>query len=308
MAGGGGEMLTVAFLPKSKGNAYFVACKKGADEAAKELGIKLLYEGPTEPDPARQNEIVEQWIQRGVDVIAAACENKEGIATALRKAREKGIKVVTYDADTLPDARDFFCNQATPQGIAQALMEESAKAVGGQGEYAIITASLTASNMNEWQKHIAETNAQRFPEMKQIALRPCDDLKDKAFAEATALVNANSNLKLIMAICSPAVPGSAEAVKQAGKTESVKVVGLGLPNENRRYVKEGVTPSVILWNVGDLGYLTIQAAVAVSKGSLKQGDTAFSAGRLGELKIDGSDIVLGKPFVFTKDNIDQFDF
>ncbi len=308
VAGGGGEMLTVAFLPKSKGNAYFVACKKGADEAAKELGIKLLYEGPTEPDPARQNEIVEQWIQRGVDVIAAACENKEGIATALRKAREKGIKVVTYDADTLPDARDFFCNQATPQGIAQALMEESAKAVGGQGEYAIITASLTASNMNEWQKHIAETNAQRFPEMKQIALRPCDDLKDKAFAEATALVNANSNLKLIMAICSPAVPGSAEAVKQAGKTESVKVVGLGLPNENRRYVKEGVTPSVILWNVGDLGYLTIQAAVAVSKGSLKQGDTAFSAGRLGELKIDGSDIVLGKPFVFTKDNIDQFDF
>ncbi|RYD63297.1 MAG: ABC transporter permease, partial [Verrucomicrobiaceae bacterium] len=78
------KQLTIAFMPKSKGNAYFIAAKKGADEAAKELGVKLLYEGPTEPDPARQNEIVEQWIQRGVDVIAAACENKEGIATALR--------------------------------------------------------------------------------------------------------------------------------------------------------------------------------------------------------------------------------
>ena len=54
---------------------------------------------------------METWIQRGVDVIAAACENKEGIATALKKAREKGIKVVTYDADTLPEARDFFCNR-----------------------------------------------------------------------------------------------------------------------------------------------------------------------------------------------------
>ena len=308
--GGGGseKRVTVAFLPKSKGNAYFVAAKTGADEAAKELGIKLLYEGPTAPDPARQNEIVEQWIQRGVDVIAAACENKEGIATALRKAREKGIKVVTYDADTLPDARDFFCNQATPQGIADALMEEAAKATGGKGEYAIITASLTASNMNEWQKHIAETNAAKYPEMKQVALRPCDDLKDKAFAEATALVNAHPNLKLILASCSPAVPGAAEAVKQAGKTDSVKVVGLGLPNENRRYVKEGITPSVILWNVGDLGYLTIQAAVAAAKGDLKQGDTAFKAGRLGELKIEGSDIILGKPFVFTAENIDQFDF
>ncbi|MGV3532169.1 MAG: substrate-binding domain-containing protein [Chthoniobacteraceae bacterium] len=306
--GGSEKGVTVAFLPKSKGNAYFVAAKKGADEAAKELGIKLLYEGPTAPDPARQNEIVEQWIQRGVDVIAAACENKEGIATALRKAREKGIKVVTYDADTLPDARDFFCNQATPQGIAETLMEEAAKATGGKGEYAIITASLTASNMNEWQKYIAETNAAKYPEMKMVALRPCDDLKDKAFAEATALVNAHPNLKLILAICSPAVPGAAEAVKQAGKTDSVKVVGLGLPNENKRYVKEGITPSVILWNVGDLGYLTIQAAVAAAKGDLKTGDTSFKAGRLGELKIEGSDIILGKPFVFTAENIDQFDF
>ena len=72
------EKLTIAFMPKSKGNAYFIACKKGAEEAAKELGVKLLFDGPTEPDPAKQNEIVENWITRGVDVIAAACENKEG--------------------------------------------------------------------------------------------------------------------------------------------------------------------------------------------------------------------------------------
>src|SRR3954447_5475941 len=222
--GGGADQLTVAFMPKSKGNAYFVACRKGADEAAKELGIKLLWDGPTDPDPARQNQIAETWITRGVNAIAVACENREGIATALRKARDKGIKVITYDADTLPDARDFFCNQATPQGIGEALMEQAAKATGGQGEYAIITASLTASNMNEWQKHIAAANAAKYPDMKMIALRPCDDLKDKAFAEATALVNANPNLKLIMAICSPAVPGAAEAVKQAGKQNVVKVV------------------------------------------------------------------------------------
>ena len=82
-------------------------------------------------------------------------------------------------------------------------MEEAAKVLGGKGEYAIITASLTAANMNQWQKHIAALNAEKYPEIKMIALRPCDDLKDKAFSEATALVNANPNLKLLMAICSP---------------------------------------------------------------------------------------------------------
>jgi ABC-type sugar transport system substrate-binding protein len=86
------------------------------------------------------------------------------------------------------------------------------------------------------------------------------------------------------------------------------VIGLGLPNENKRYVHEGITQAVILWKTADLGYLAVAAAKAVVEGTLKPGDTSFTAGRLGKLEIQGTDILLGKPFVFTKDNIDQFDF
>jgi ABC-type sugar transport system substrate-binding protein len=244
----------------------------------------------------------------GVDVIAAACENKEGISTALRKAKQKGIKVLTYDSDAAPDARDFFVNQATPDGIGYKLMDEAARLCNEEGEFAIITASLTAANMNEWQKYIEQRRSSKYPKMKMVALRPCDDLKDKAQSEATTLLSANPNLKLIMAICSPAVPGAAEAVKQAGKAGVVKVIGLGLPSENNRYVKEGVTQSVILWKTVDLGYLTVQAATALAKGELKPGATSFKAGRLGEMQIKGDNILLGEPFVFTKENIDQFKF
>ena len=305
---GGGKKFTIALMPKSKGNAYFISCKQGADAAARELGVDLVFDGPTDPDPAKQNEIIENWITLGVDVIAAACENKEGISTALRKARQKGIKVLTYDSDAAPDARSFFVNQATPEGIGDTLMDEAARLCGNDGEFAVITASLTAANMNEWQKHIEARRASKYPNMKMVALRPCDDLKDKAQSEATALLSANPNLKLLMAICSPAVPGAAEAVKQAGKTGRVKVIGLGLPSENRRYVKEGVTDSVILWKTKDLGYLTVQAAVALAKGELKAGVKTFKAGALGEFEIHDDNLVLGKPFIFNKDNIDQFDF
>lgn len=307
-AGRGAGRLTVAFMPKSKGNAYFVACRKGADEAAAELGVELLFDGPTETDPAKQNEIVEQWISKGVDVIAAACENREGISTALKKAQEKGIKVVTYDSDANPDARSFFVNQATPEGIGQALMDEAARQCGEEGEFAIITATLTAANMIEWQKHIKARLAEKYPRMTLKDIRPCDDQKDKAQSEATALMGAHPDLKLIMAICSPAVPGAAEAVKQAGKAGAVKVIGLGLPSENRSYVKDGITQAVILWKVQDLGYLTIHAATALARGTLKPGDTALRAGRLGEMSIAADSIVLGRPFAFTKENIDQFDF
>ncbi len=304
----GGKKITVALMPKSKGNAYFISCKKGADKAANELGVDLVFDGPTDPDPAKQNEIVENWITLGVDAIAVACENREGISTALRKAKAKGIKVVTYDADALPNARDFFVNQATPEGIGYGLMDEAARLCGNKGEFAIITASLTAANMIEWQKYIEARRADKYPNMKMIALRPCDDMKDKAQSEATALLSANPNLKCIMAICSPAVPGSAEAIKQAGKIGKVKLLGLGLPNENKRYVHDGVTDSVILWKTEDLGYLAVFAADALAKGDLKPGDKTIKAGPLGELQIEGDSILLGKPFIFNKSNIDQFDF
>jgi rhamnose transport system substrate-binding protein len=302
-----GAPITVAMMPKSKGNAYFIACRKGAEEAARELGIKLIWDGPTDPDPAKQNEVVDTWITRGVDVIAVAVENRDGISSVLRKARERGIKVLTWDADADPSARDFFVNQATPEGIGQTLMDNAARVLGGKGAYAIISASLTAANMIAWQKTIEARRQEKYPQIKMAALRACDDLQKKAFDETSTLLNANPDIKLFMAICTPAVPGAAEAVKQSGRTD-VKVIGLGLPNDNKRYVHDGITDCVVLWNTMDLGYLTVHAALALKEGTLKPGATVFSASRLGSVEIKGDNILLGQPFLFTKDNIDKFDF
>jgi rhamnose transport system substrate-binding protein len=302
------KKVTVAFMPKSKGNGYFVSCKQGADQATKDLGVELIFDGPTTPDPARQNEIVENWITLGVDVIAAACENKDGISTALRKAQAKGIKVITYDSDANPDARAFFVNQATPEGIGSTLMDEAARLCGEQGKFAIITASLTAANMNAWQEQIELCRKEKHTNMTMVALRPCDDLKDKAQHEAANLLGTYPDLKLIMAICSPAVPGAAEAIKQAGKLGKVKLIGLGLPRENRGYVMAGITDEVILWKTLDLGYLTVEAAAALARGQLKPGDKTFKSRKLGEIQIKGDNLLLGKPFIFDKSNIDQYDF
>jgi rhamnose transport system permease protein len=306
--GGAGKRTTIAMMPKSLGNAYFIAAKKGAEDAAKELNVNLLWDGPTDPDPAKQNEVVDTWVTRGgIDVIAVACENRDGIASALKNARSKGIRVMTYDADTTPDARDFFVNQATPEGIGQTLMDSAAKSLGGKGEFAIITASLTASNMNEWRKNIEARLKEKYPDIKLVDTRPCDDKQDKAFSEANTILSKYPNVRLIMAICSPAVPGAAEAVKQSGRKD-VHVVGLGLPNQNKLYVHAGITDAVILWNTMDLGYLTVLASDSLAKGSLKPGDSILPAGRIGKVEIKGDNILLGTPFIFNKDNIDKFDF
>lgn len=299
--------IQVAMMPKAKGDPYFVSCRQGAEEAAKELGVDLLWDGPTDLDPAKQNEVVEAWITKGVDVIAVSVENQAGISTVLRKAREKGIKVITWDADAEKDARDFLINQATPQGIGYTLTDETARIMGNKGEFAVITASLSAANQNEWIKNIRARLAEKYPDLKLVAVQPSEGDRDRAFAETQTVLKVYPNVKVIMAIAAPAVPGAAEAVKQSGRTD-VKVTGLSLPNMNKPYVKAGVVESVVLWNTTDLGYLTVYAANALSKGELKQGDHEINAGRLGKIAVVGDEVRLGAPFIFNKENIDRFNF
>jgi rhamnose transport system permease protein len=303
----GGQQFTVAMMPKNKGDAYFISCKEGAEAAAKELGIKLLWDGPTQTDPMKQNEVVEAWITQGVNVIAVSVENKEAIATVLRKAKAKGIKVLTWDADSEQDARDFLINQATPQGIGETLMDEAARIMGGEGEFAIVTASLTAANQNDWIKFIKARLAAKHPKIKLATIEPSDDQRDKAFSRTQALLKAYPKVKLVMAIAAPAVPGAAEAVDQSGRKD-VKVMGLSLPNLCKEFIHKGVIDCIVLWNTLDLGYLTVHAAQALADGKLAAGATALEAGKLGKIEVAGDEVLLGKPFVFNKANVDKFNF
>ena len=296
----------IAMMPKAKGDPYFASCRVGAEEAARELGVELIWDGPTGLDAAKQNEVVENWITRRVDVIAVAVENRAGISTVLRKARERGIKVLTWDADAEPDARDFFVNQATSEGIANTLTDEAARLLGGKGDFAIITGALSAANQNEWIAFIKKRMA-NHPGLKLATIRPSDDDRDKAFAETQTIMRVHPSVRLIMAISAPAVPGAAEAVRQTGRKD-VNVIGLSLPNINKPYVHSGVVQTVVLWNTRDLGYLTIHAGLKVLQGSLSAGARSVQAGRLAVVQIRGSEVILGPPLRFTKENIDQFDF
>jgi rhamnose transport system substrate-binding protein len=297
----------IAVMPKAKGDPYFVSCRAGAEEAAKELGVELIWDGPTSLDSAKQNELVENWITRKVDVIAVAVENRGGISSVLRKARERGIHVVTWDADAEPDAREYFVNQATSEGIATTLTDEAARLLGGKGEFAIITGALSAANQNEWIAFIKKRQAEKYPELKLATIRPSDDDRDKAFAETQTILRVFPAVRLVMAISAPAVPGSAEAVRQANRRD-VNVIGLSLPNMNKPYVHDGWVQTVVLWNTRDLGYLTVLAGSLLARDMLPAGTSSFPAGRLGAIQIRGSEIVLGAPVMFTKANIDQFDF
>ena len=117
---GGQRGCTVAMMPKSKGDPYFISCRVGAEEAAKELNVNLIWDGPTEVDPANQNQFVEGWITRRVDAIAVSVGNAASISTVLRKARNQGIKVVTWDADAAPNPVTISSTRRHRRALAHA--------------------------------------------------------------------------------------------------------------------------------------------------------------------------------------------
>jgi len=304
-----GAPITVALLPKKKGLAYFTSCALGAEAAAKELGnVRLIYDGPTDGSPEKAASMIEKWTLKGIDVIAVSPNDPSVLAPAMKAAMAKGVKVITWDADGAPDTRSFFVNQASSQQIGEAMVDAMAKDLGSpEGKIAIVTATLTAANQNAWIEAM-KVRLAIYPKLDLVAIKPCNEDQKIAFQVAQDLMKAYPDLKGLFGISSVAFPGAAEAVKQAGKSGQVLVTGLSTPNSMRSYVKDGTVKSVVLWNTKDLGYLTIFAARALMDGTLTSGATSFTAGRLGARPVAGDHLLLNNLLVFTKDNIDQFDF
>jgi ABC-type sugar transport system substrate-binding protein len=306
-----GKQLTLVDVPKLIGIGYFNATSKGMQDAAKELGnVKVTTDGPTEAKIDQQISFIDNYITRGVDGVLFAANDPVAIAPVLKKALSKGINVIGYDANSTPDARQWFVNQAEFNGIGKALVDQMAAEIGEDKGFAIVTSTFTTPNQARWISEMWAYAQKCHPKMKWLETVEAQEDNQLSFNQATTLINKHGDqLAGLFGMTSVATPASAEAVKQANLCGKVAVVGLATPNAMKPYVASGCVKSVVLWNPVDLGYAAVYVERAVADGKLKPGSTEVDAGKLGKLKVvNGSEILLGAPFVYNKSNIDGFDF
>ena len=306
------QKVTIYLIPKKKGLPYFSSCAEGARAAAGDLGnVELIYDGPTDGSPEKQAAMIETYTLKGADVIAISPNDPDVVAPAMRKAREQGVHVITWDADGLADSRDFFVNQATAEAIAHGMVDTMVVDLGGkdvEAEVAIVTAYLTAANQNVWIEHMKQHLTSTYPLLTLVGIKPSDEDQKMAFSVTQDLMKTYPNIKGFFGISSVSFPGAAEAVKQAGKSGDVMVTGLATPNSMRSYVEDGTVKSVVLWNTAELGYLTVLVGEALASGTLTSGATEFDGKKLGSKQVDGDQVILGDIMVFNKENIGDFDF
>ena len=306
-----GMDIVVVDVPKLIGIGYFGATTLGQQQAAEELGnVSVSTDGPTDANIDDQIQVIDSYITQGVNGILFAANDPVAIAPVLRKALEAGIYVVGYDANSEPDARQWFVNQAEFNGIGKALIDSLVDQKGEDASFGIVTSTFTTPNQARWVSEMWAYATECYPDLDWLETLEAQEDAGLSFQQAQTLVNKyGEDIDGIIGLTSVATPASADAVNQAGVCEDVAVVGLALPNAMKPYVSTGCVRDVILWNPVDLGYAALYVLRAVVDGEFQPGDSSVMAGKLGELTVvNGSEVLLGPPFVYNMDNIDDFDF
>ncbi|MBN9045576.1 MAG: rhamnose ABC transporter substrate-binding protein [Rhizobiales bacterium] len=305
------EPVTVGLLPKLDTDPYFKAAKTGADAAQKEIGGTVIQVAPSQGTAEAQVNFINSLVAKKVGVIAISANDANAVAPALKRARANGVKVISYDSDVQTAARSLFINQADSHSLAHMMLQSAHDLMGGEGEFAILSSTPTATNQNMW---IAQMKSElksdpNYAKMKLVQIAYGEESEQVNQQQAIGLVQAFPKLKAIIIPAGIGLPAAARALEQAGLLGKVKLTGVGPATLLAKYIKSGSAQD-IWWNVSDLGYLTYYAAQALAKCEIsgKEGET-FKAGKLGEYKVGkNGEVILGPAKIVTPENLSQFPF
>ncbi len=307
------DTITIGVVYKQTGNPFFEAAVRGFQEAADELGFEFIHNGPADSSNEGQVQIIEGYIQQGVDAIAISANDAAGVVSVLQTAMDKGIKVISWDSAVLPEGRNLNIDPSVAANIGRVEVEEISRQIGGEGQIAILSATATADNQNTWIAFMKEELAKpEYAGIELVTVVYGDDLTDKSYQEMQGLIDSYPELKGVISPTTMGIAAAANCIQDNGLTGKIKLTGLGLPSEMADYIKAGVCEGMFLWNPIDLGYCAAYASVAMVKGEIQGAvGESFEAGRLGAIEImdDGAGnpfTIVGDPYCFTAENIDEW--
>jgi len=308
MAGPASAAERIALVVKSLGNGFFDAAAKGAEEAAKEIGdIEVIYTGPTSATAEGQIEIINSLIAQQVDAIAISANDPDALVPVLKKAMDRGIKVISWDSGVAKDGRMLHLNPSDTKLIGETIIKLAADHLPEGGEVAILSASSTATNQNAWIEAAKEVLPTKFPKIKLAAVVYGDDDSVKSTNEAKGLISSYPDLKAIIAPTTVGVVAAAQVVTDQKLIGKINVTGLALPSEFKKFIDNGASEGVALWNPIDLGYSAVFLSDQLVKGKKAEPGATFSIGKVGSITLDDTNAAaMAAPYQFDKSNIEKF--
>ena len=326
------QKLKIAFLPKIIGNTFFEVAGSHAVEMGKQLGVEVTYDGPAVASVAEQVKFINTFVNQGYNAIVVSALDPNGLNQALKRAMTKGVVIVTWDSDVDPHYRTFYVNQGTPDILGRVLVDMVATQLPDpqqETKVAFHYSSPTVTDQNSWAKFAEKIINTEYKKWKILTWQYSDMDFPKAVSVGEQLLKTYPEVNGIICPDSTAFPGQAKAAENLGKSGKVMVVGFTTPSTIRQYIQRGTVVKGALWDCGVQGAAGVYTAYKLLKGEkIAVGGSFAIPGIQGEFKVvpnrmqggdmyeksdladakDNGIILLPERLIFTKENIDKYNF
>lgn len=328
------EGMTVAFIPKLTGNAFFEVANTGAQEFAEDWGITVEYMGDATASAAAQVAVINQAVAAGVDAICISTVDAAGVSDALQAAMDAGIIVCTWDSDAAVADRALMVSQGTPEVLGEMLVNLAVDGLKDRGvdpdndavKYAWHYSQATVTDQNSWQVEGEKLIKEKYPNWENVQPDNYYSEQDaeKSISIGEAVLDAHPDIDLIICNDSTALPGQLQAAENKGLTkDDVTITGFATPNAIKDYCTNGTLFNWGLWDCKIQGALGCYVAAYIAAGNdVKVGDVIDVPG-IGEVEVMANDclnpddttgdvnngvVLLPQRAVFNAENMDQYDF
>ncbi|MDR1165110.1 MAG: substrate-binding domain-containing protein [Deltaproteobacteria bacterium] len=325
--------VTVIFVPKITGNAFFEAANLGAQEYAARQGFKVKYLGSPEAKVVSQIAIIESAIAERAQAIAVSSLDARALDEVMKRALKAGIKVVTWDSDVSGDARLIMVSQGTPSQLGRMLVEMAVKSLGKRGKkpatdpikYAWHYSQASVADQNSWRVAGEEYIRATFPSW--INVNPdnyySEQDPEKALAVGLRIFQEHPDIDVIICNDSTSLPGQAQALQELGlDATAVTVTGFASPNAMRRFAKDGTVDRWGLWDCQLQGALATYIGYYLASGNQLNVGQMVDVPEIGLIEVmpnavldpaaytasDSGVVLLPRRSEFTAENVDAYNF
>lgn len=306
----GKEKIKIAYVAPNLGTPYFKIGAEGAEAKGKELGYEITCVGPASEDASEQSQMIEDLVNKGeVNAMVVACLDSSSPVPALKKARDAGIKVVTWDLDCEPEGRDCYAGLMDLVMMGNDWVDSMVRTIGEKGQYAIITATTTNEFMNKRIENMKEYAAEKYPDLELLTVESCDADTQKAYQISQDLITKYPDMKCILTVSTEAYTAAAKVVEDENKIGDVYVAGGVMPSMAKSAFESGAAEESVLWDPGQWAGFAVEVAGQLVEGkTFKEGQDADIKG-FDNVEVVSSDMMYYHELLtFTKDNVDDYDF
>jgi len=311
--GGGGDGPaagpTIVTVPKLTGISWFERMEEGVNRYAKSHGADASMQGSSHADANAQVRVIKHRVTAKVDALAVVPFQPDAVEKVLGQAMHSGITVITHEAPEIQNA-DWDIEAFRNDDYGRNLMDELARRMDEQGQYAVMVGSLSSTTHMIWVRSAIRYQKQRYPGMQQVGdIIETQDDPQVAYLRMKDLLSAYPNLRGIQGSASTDVVGAGRAVKQAGLQNQISVVGTSIPSEARAGLKMGGIDLITFWDPADAGFAMNALAEAVMDGKEVENGLDLGVDGYDSVTVDGKVVYGDKAWItVTKENVDDYAF